>query len=423
MKKSFIAAFLLVSSWSTINAQSGKVISAWKYLSDYTDSKDSSSLFKAKEAIDIAINNTETNQEAKTWFYKGKIYQSFFDYNLQSEINKQKTESNLNKKTAVAYLNVGIDAIDQASKAYMKTKELDVKKKFEQEALQRLAECGRHFENIGISAYNSQQYFNALNSFEKAVETNAFIGQTDTNNINNSALVANKSKNYEKAKTYYQKLIDLKYGSGNMYMVLTSVYENMNDSVGAEAIIKKARVAFPNDVNIMIAEINYAIKNKKSDEAIANLKQAIQKQPNDYNLHLVLGNLCDNMANPKDATGKDLAKPANYDDYFKQSEESYKKAIELKPQSFDANYNLGVLYYNNAVSLSNKANSGKITDAAKYNAENAKADECFAKGLPYLEKALELNTTDRSTMIALKQLYARTKQTEKLNKINELLKN
>jgi len=36
---------------------------------------------------------------------------------------------------------------------------------------------------------------------------------------------------------------------------------------------------------------------------------------------------------------------------------------------------------------------------------------------------LELQPKDKSTMYALKQLYARTQQTEKLQKINEMLKN
>jgi hypothetical protein len=65
----------------------------------------------------------------------------------------------------------------------------------------------------------------------------------------------------------------------------------------------------------------------------------------------------------------------------------------------------------------------QITDNAKFAAENAKATAEYTKAMPVLEKALEVNPKDKGTMIALKQIYARMQQTEKLNAITERLKN
>jgi len=116
-----------------------------------------------------------------------------------------------------------------------------------------------------------------------------------------------------------------------------------------------------------------------------------------------------------------MEKPGNYEDLVAKAETYYKKAIELKPDYFDAIYNLGALYNNHGVAISK--NSDKITDQAKYAKENARANEEYKKALPYLEKCLELNPKDKATLYALRQLYARTQQNEKLQKINELLKN
>ncbi len=46
----------------------------------------------------------------------------------------------------------------------------------------------------------------------------------------------------------------------------------------------------------------------------------------------------------------------------------------------------------------------------------------WAKALPYLEHALEIDGENLNTLISLKQMYARTNKTEKLKAINEKLK-
>jgi hypothetical protein len=46
----------------------------------------------------------------------------------------------------------------------------------------------------------------------------------------------------------------------------------------------------------------------------------------------------------------------------------------------------------------------------------------FASALPYLEKAYELDPNDYNTLLSLKQLYAKTNQTDKYKVINEKLK-
>ena len=413
-----IATFLAVNS----SAQSGKVIGAWKHLNDYYSYKELASLNKAKESIDLASENPETKGDAKTWLYRGKIYQALYEQTLAAEMEKLKESTpDENKRNLLAYQNAAMTDLEESLGAYSKSRTLDVKKSYLQDNTQKLSEVSRHFENRGIALYNVRQFADALPAFENAIGAGLLIGETDTSNINNAALVADKSKNYEKAKIHYQKLVDMKYGKGNIYTALSTVYQATGDTAGAFAAVKKGRIAYPDDVNLIIAETNFYLKQKKTDDAINNLKLAIQKRPTDPNLYLVLGNLYDNMANPKDASGKDMEKPASYDQLFLKAEENYKKSIELKPDYFDGLYNIGVLYNNKGVAITKKADA--IKDQAKYKAENAKANEEFNKALPYLEKAKTLNSKDRNLLIALKQLYARTSQADKLKEVDDLLKN
>lgn len=419
MKNILLTAAVAVAV--SVNAQNGKVIGAWKNLNDFYSYKEISSLDKAKEAIDLASEHADTKGEAKTWSYRGKIYQALYEQRLAAETEKLKDIADENRRNLQAYQNTPMNELETALAAYSQSRELDMKKTYFQDNTQKLSECSRHFENRGIALYNVRQFADALPAFEKAIEVNTLLGETDTTNINNAALVADRSKNYDKAKIYYQKLIDLKYGEANTYAALSAVYQSMGDSSGAFGAVRKGRAAYPDDVNLIIAETNFYLKQKKTTEAINNLKLAIQKRTDDANLYLVSGNLYDNMANPRDNMGKDLEKPTNYEELFLQAEAYYKKAIELKPGYFDALYNIGVLYNNRGVAITKKAEG--IKDNARYNAENTRANEEFKRALPYLEKARALNGNDRNLLIALKQLYARTNQPEKLKEVDDLLKN
>ncbi|MBT4882017.1 MAG: tetratricopeptide repeat protein, partial [Flavobacteriales bacterium] len=85
------------------------------------------------------------------------------------------------------------------------------------------------------------------------------------------------------------------------------------------------------------------------------------------------------------------------------AEKDYLKALDLNPTAFGANYNLGALYFNSGVETNNKANG--TSNNTVYAKLKKQADAAFAKALPYLETAHELDTEDKNTLLSLKQLY------------------
>jgi tetratricopeptide (TPR) repeat protein len=400
-------------------AQTQKVTTAWKNLEDYKRSKDFTSLQKGKEAIDIAITHEDTKNEAKTWLYRGQLYQAMYEHLLKAETDKLADITDASKKTMGGYQATPVNDLDVAQEAFRKVVELDKKNTYTAEAKNSLSRCAAHYQNKGIALYNAKSYADAIPVFENAFTVNSALGIVDTSNMINVAVCAERSKSYDKAKTSYQKLIDLKYGGGSTYSSLANIYMVSGDTTGSIGIIQKGRAAYPNDVNLLISETNHYLKTDKKEEAINNLKLAIQKKPNDANLYLVLGNIYDNLANPRDNAGKELAKPANYETLIADAESNYKKAIELKADYFDALYNLGALYNNHGVTISKAADS--IKDMAKYNAENKRASDEYTKALPFLEKAHEMNPTDRQTMYALKQIYARLNMPDKVKVMNDKL--
>lgn len=417
MKK--IAIVLLAATTVfAAKAQSSKVVTAYRYLEDYKrDNTDLESLTRAKEAIDLASEHEDTKDQAKTQVYRGQIYFMLYDSQKRAAEEKLTKITDPNKRSITALQDTPTDNLEMAYKAFTKAKQLDTKGNYENE-LKALGNIGIYFDNIGRVNFNAKKYDVALAAFEHTYEIS---GNTDTTALYYSATTAELGKNYEKARTYYQKMADTKQGRGNTYSSLMNVYLMLKDTTGGMNVLKKGRAAYPNDPNLLITETNYFLKTNNSTDALNNLNLTIQARPADYNLYLVRGNIYDNLANPKDPAGKDLDKPKDYDEKIKLAEADYKKAIELKPDYFDALYNLGVLYNNRGVAINKQAD--KITDASKFASENAKATAEFTKAMPILEKALEVNPKDRGTMFALKQIYARMQQTEKLKAITEKLKN
>ena len=418
MRKIIVLSLLLVTTLASYS-QKSKCNNAIYYLKDYSSTKDTVSLRKAKENIDLASEHPDSKEKAVTQVTKGQIYLTLYELTRRKEEEKLMSISDPNLRTFTAFQNTPTADLDIAYTAFTKGKTLDEKKDFTTE-LKLLTNIGIYFNNTGRADYNAKKYSDALTAFERAYEIS---GNADTTVLYFCATSAEMARDYNKAKTYNQKMIDAKQGSGNAYSSLVNATLMLKDTAGAMELLKKGRAAFPNDINLVISETNYFLKTNKSKEALNNLNIALQAKPTDANLHLVRGNIYDNLANPKDASGADLPKPNDYSENIKMAEVDYKKAIELRTNYFDALYNLGVLYFNQGALLNKQASEINIKEQAKYKAATANADEQFNNAMPILEKALETNSKDRNTMIALKQIYTRMQLLDKAKVMNDKLKN
>ena len=97
-------------------------------------------------------------------------------------------------------------------------------------------------------------------------------------------------------------------------------------------------------------------------------------------------------------------------------------SLEIKPDYFDAIYNLGALYVNHAARLMTEANAIPMDKIKEYDAKKAEADAALEKALPYLEQAHQMDPSDRNTMVTLKEIYARKSMLDKVKEMDAKLK-
>jgi len=374
----------------------------------------------AKDDINKAVNDPSTKESVKAWSTRGELYM------LLQQDPKNKDS---------AYYK-------EAAKSYLKV--LSLKPDYDKETTDRtLLACAYYYFNDGINAYNSKKYDDAYDLSQNVITIHnldngkTFAGNKSFDTVASQAkyVAANASyfsnKNDQALPLFEQMKGDNIIRKPTVYLYISDIYNKQNKPEDAFAAIEEGRKQFPDDPSLRNEELNYYIRTGKQDELMKKLEDATQKDPNNAELFFDLGNGYMGLAFPKDATGKDLPKPANYKDLISKTEASYQKAVTLSPDNPTYNYNLGVLYYNQATEINTQMNALGTNEQKRFDELKTIRNSTFDKALPYLEKSYnilnakgsDLKGDDRetfhSTVIALKQIYA---MQNKLDKATEMKK-
>ncbi|MFT4545631.1 MAG: tetratricopeptide (TPR) repeat protein [Polaribacter sp.] len=377
-KTTLFTAALLISV--AVFGQKSKRTSANNYL-EYGE------LDNAKEAIDPTILHEKTMNEAKTWYFRGLIYQAIY------ETKDEKYKTLDDNPLQVAY------------ESFAKCVELDEKKYHTDMVLKYLDIEGKQFVNQGILAYNAKEYAKALKAFENTLAICKIenIERTDTLAIYYAGACAQETGDLAKSEMYYRQAIAVGYKAEAAYVRMERMYAAAENNEKAFAILKEGREKFPENQTMITDEVNVYLGQDKHAEAVTALSAAIKGEPDNASLHFAFGFVNDRLAS------KELEKDDNggeqYDLYMIAAENSYKKAMELDPTNFDAVYNLGAMYFNRAVKMNEAANM--IDDMKKFEIARDAADVEFDISLPILEQAYQINADDKGVLASLKQLYYR----------------
>lgn len=391
MKRTTILLVLLFAV-TCVFAQKGKVTSALSY-------KEAGKLDKAVEAIEETIDASNPKTEGsvtwpRTWEVRGEIYQAVF----QSKDENYKKLSN--------------DPLTVAFDSYMKALQLDDKDRFSKSVKIKLTLLIGDLTNQAIAGFNEEAYEKALKSFEQimAIEQTPVYKAGDPNAVDtviifNAGLAAYNAKNYDKAIEYYKQAAKYKYNGAKTYSLIANSYFQKKDTVGALQVLQDGLNEYSDNGILLVEVINVYLNANKIDAAMKYLDIAISKDPKNSSYFFAQGTLYDKLQKPEEAAN------------------SYLKAIEYKEDYFDAYYNLGALYYNKGVKQVDIANAVPSNQPDKYEEEKNKADIEFKKAIPYMEKAHEINPTDKFTLESLKTLYYRLKMLDKHAEIIEKMKN
>jgi len=338
---------------------------------------------KARTDIDKAILNEKTSGKAKTWYTRGEIYEQMMDSPI---FGKQ--------------LQPG-EGTQKAFESYSKAIELDGKTgEYGKQAVAKMDNLYARAFNDAVNSYNAKDYDKAITSYKLASQ----IRPADTTVVLYSAYASEAKQDIPAAKASYNQLLGMGYKSVPVYSRLLQLARQEKNEAEAARVLKAALAAYPTNKSFLIEDLNVSMSSGSGGDALTKINKAIEADPSNSNLYAVRGSLYDQQKKT------DLAQA------------DYRKAIELDPNNFDAQFNLGVYNFNRGIDMVNKARKMDLktyqTSGKKLEADGKKIVE---QSIPYFEKALTIQPNDRALLVSLQKAYINVGRTADAERINAKL--
>ena len=299
------------------------------------------------------------------------------------------------------------DALENARVAYAEAAKVDVKQSKIKDVNTGLEDIARKYIN---DAFNSYQFGNLAGAsvlFEKAAKAAATepLCKVDTTAVYNAGFTAWMAQDYERAKAFFLECLEVPYyhEDGEVFSKLADVYSKLGDKELTVETLEKGFTQFPQSQSILIGLINYYLENNENPERLFELiAMAKQNEPNNASLYYVEGNIYNEL---RQATKDDEAKAA---EYLAKAVAAYDACEGVNPAYEFGHIGKGVMYYNYAIELQEKANLE--FDDKKYMALVEQFEAALMNALEPFEKAFEVSADNNlkvSIAEYLKNIYYR----------------
>jgi tetratricopeptide (TPR) repeat protein len=257
------------------------------------------------------------------------------------------------------------------------------------------------FVSQAVLRYEENDFENSFHSFKRSIDVadSPYYEQpVDTGLVFNTGFVAALAGKHEESLTYLNRAKDMGYGEGTIYVLIKEAYVEMGDSTMAEQILHEGFQNFPQDNAILVELVNFYINAGQEQEALNYLNLAKEQEPDNPSFHYAEGALYEQMGETEKAM------------------EAYRRSLDLDPNFFDVNYNMGVVYYNRAVRMLEAAN--EIMDNVEYEKARDEAYEELKNPFRSSNRHTELTRIIPETMETLRIIYYRLGMENKLEEMN-----
>lgn len=369
------------------------LIMAFFFVGSLTAQKDVTNAYNANKNgdfeaavgyIEKAIQDGEAAAKEKTWRYRGEIYRNIAnDKNFASRFP---------------------DAINKSVESYLKAMELDTRKDYIAENREALAQLQIMLQDKGSKLYDAKDFCGAADMFGFTAKISESFSLFDTTMLYYNAMCLDFCGKHEEALAGYKKVAKTGYMDVTVSINISEVLQKMNRTDEAKNEIAAARKRNPNNGELLVSEVNFLLADQKYNEAFDVLKKLTTDNPNNETYWFVFGVTCEKL-------GK-------MDEQIK----AYQKALEIKPDYFDAAFNLGAAIYNQGVEKYKECDAIPPRETARYDACVAETNDIFGRSIGHLEKAFTLKPTDTDIINALKEAYVRVGNMEGKKKMEDALK-
>ena len=345
-------------------------------------------LERAVPAIKLAMNETENQTNANAWLSKARIFAA-----VAASQNP-------------AHRDLAPDAIEVAFQAYQKAFEFDrtgIVRGLSSIYIGQLMDLAH---DRGATLYAESRFQEAADAFMISVKAAALIDIVDTNAIFNAAFCATAAGNRAMAHELNQQLVDMRADQPMAFTALAISFKEQGDFANAAKYADLAVELFPDNYNAMINAASIHLMIENSERASQILMVMAEQYYDNAVVFFAKGVALDQINMPEEA------------------ERAYLRAIELRPDYFDAIFNLAAHYVTRGVAIRAEADGLPTTAEGlrKYDEMIEQSNVLFKKAIPLLEKTLEMEPS-RDVLIAimstLRDIYVQLRMLDKGSELHE----
>jgi tetratricopeptide (TPR) repeat protein len=231
--------------------------------------------------------------------------------------------------------------------------------------------------------YNGQKFSEAYECYSK--EENEIFS------VYMSAYLA-KFLGYKKEyKHWFKRLTSDAFNTSETFYYAAHLYP-ANSKKFLKALDKGLKV-FENDTLLLTEKVNFFIEIEEYEKGLPLLEQLIKLKTNDLEIYLVTANIYSWLHKNQ------MAIPY------------YEKVLEIEIENYDANYGLGLIYFNQAANIVEEAN--QVEDHDEFERLDREGVSLMNMALPFLEIAFFQTPADTNLKSALLTCYLRLHMNEK----------
>lgn len=299
------------------------------------------------------------------------------------------------------------DALEHARAAYAEAAKVDPKQSKLKDVNAGLEDVARKYVSDAFNSYQFGDLAKASVLFEKAANAAATapLNKVDTTAVYNAGFTAWMAQDYERAQSFFLACLEVPYyhEDGEVYSKLADVYAKLGNKELSVETLEKGFAQFPQSQGILIGLINYYLENNQNPERLFELiSMAKQNEPDNASLYYVEGNIYNEL---RQATKEDEAKAA---EYLEKAVKAYDACEGVNPAYEFGHIGKGVMYYNYAIEIQEKANLE--FDDKKYMALVEQFEAALMNAIAPFEKAFEVSA-DNGLKVSiaeyLKNIYYR----------------
>ena len=262
------------------------------------------------------------------------------------------------------------------------------------------------------SAVNAEMFDVALNYYIElkdknytGVVTKYFV--TEVESGEETEVSESEYNLYKKSKSYENhRQEDTPSRFPEIVKNIALIYAQLGDKDKAMAAVQEARLADPNDLNLILTEANIYIELGEKSKFQDLMNEAIAQDPENANLYYNLAVVTSDLGEKEAARGY------------------YEKAIELDPAYENAYMNLVALILEQEQEIVEQMNSlgTSAADNAKYDALKTDREELYKECVPILKSLIEIGA-NQDAVKTLMNIYGTLGDNEGYKEMKGLLQN